>query len=67
MGREWGSRPSPREPSLWEGTTRLEHGQALPCMGATSVATPRVLLAQCRRVLGHYPPQNVPWDQMGQR
>lgn len=65
MGREQDSHPLPRDLSLREGTTHPDHSQALPCLGATFMATPRVLLAQCRRVLGHCPPQNAPWDQLG--
>lgn len=57
MGREQGSHPSPRDLSLREGTTHPDHIQALPCLEATSVATPRVLPARCCRVLGHYPPK----------
>lgn len=52
-GREWGSDPLPSELSFQKGTTHLD--QVLPCLGAIPVATPRVLLSQCRRVLGHYP------------
>lgn len=38
-GREQDSHQSPRHLSLWEGTTHFDHGQALPCLGATLVVT----------------------------